>query len=101
MKVRKMKVSLCTFDISRVGGITTVKKELRKGLESLGHTVTDCRLSPNSKTLPEPEGFDKVFGFVTQKFMNDFKSFMSDQDLLIFTHPCPTITKAFSDPSWK
>jgi hypothetical protein len=94
-------VALLTFPLSKIGGVTTVRVNVKKGLQDLGYTVLDCQLSSNTKTLPEPDGYDKVLGFMTPAFREEFRKVMSNQDLLIFTHPCPTITKAFSDPCWQ
>lgn len=86
-----MKIALNLFDISKIGGILTVHNELKDGLRKLGHIVEDYWISLNTTRLPEvPEGFTGVLGFQRPEWIEAYNKKMSDCDIIIFSHPCPT-----------
>ena len=95
-----MNISLLTFDIIDVGGIDTVRKNLKIGLQRLGHQVTDYFVSYNVKKLPTKPSYDKSIGFMTTEFLSQFKREMLDKDLLIFVNQSPTKTKSFDSDKW-
>jgi glycosyltransferase involved in cell wall biosynthesis len=96
-----MKTLLAQFEVSKTGGIDTVRRELQKGLLSLGHTVSSCFLSMHTKDPQSdsyPTGYTKVINF--KKSLSEFKSMASSSDLVIFINQCPTIAEIGDDKTW-
>jgi len=98
-----MKIGMCLFEITKIGGISTVEENLEYGLKENGHNVSHFYLSPNKKKLGEsPIPFIKnVLGYMTDDMVNNTINVLSDFDVLIFDPPCPTITRSFSSTNWQ
>jgi len=103
-----MKVGLVFWYIRQIGGILTYTKNLRQGLEKLGHNVEDALISYNKQKLPDKYSdhrfehvFDRVFGFMKNEWVNDFKNWYEEQDQIIFVNPCPTLKETDGDKSWQ
>ena len=104
-----MKIALNLFWIDQIGGILTFNREIKGGLESLGHKVDPYAISLNKKILPdslksrdyESRDFVKILGFMKEEWLREYKETMDNYDLIIFSTPCPTRRKSFTDPRWK
>jgi len=96
-----MKVALNLFAISKIGGILTCHKNVKLGLQRLGHKVEDYFITLNKEILPENTPCSKALGFMNDTMLREYQREMSDKDLIIFTHPCPTKTKAFDSRRWQ
>ncbi|OQX52973.1 MAG: hypothetical protein B5M53_07535 [Candidatus Cloacimonas sp. 4484_209] len=104
-----MKIALNLFWIDQIGGILTFNREIKAGLESLGHKVDPYAISLNKKILPdslksrdyESRDFVKILGFMKEEWLREYKETMDNYDLVIFSTPCPTRRKSFTDPRWK
>lgn len=95
-----MRIGLITFDISKIGGIETYRRNITYGLEKLGHEPINVFVT-NTKTKPNIEGYDVVLGYITDDLLKEYKKYMEDMDALIFIHPNPHNTKSFSSDKWK
>ena len=97
-----MNIAQLCFQISKVGGIATVARELKGGLEDLGHKCTNYYVSPNKQLLPDPPEYcDETIGYLTDDLYKDAMTRLADADLFIFNPPCPTKTKAYNYFEWK
>lgn len=96
-----MKIAINLFPISNIGGILTVHNELKKGLEILGHKVDDYYISTNIKSLSTNKYCNNILGFEKNEWLSEYKNVMDDYDLVIFSHPCPTLTKSYTSTKWK
>jgi len=104
-----MKIALNLFWIDQIGGILTFNREIKGGLESLGHKVDPYAISLNKKILPdslksrdyESRDFVRILGFMKEEWLREYKETMDNYDLIIFSTPCPTRRKSFTDPRWK
>jgi len=90
-----MRIAINEFEISKVGGITTVRKELKDGLIKLGH-ITDDFYIPDTQTtdLKRKDGyfkdFTKVLNYRSPEQIAEYKRIMANYDVVIFVVPCPT-----------
>jgi len=90
-----MKIALIEWEISKTGGITTVRRELKDGLIKLGH-ITDDYYIPDTLTtdLKRKDGyfkdFTKVLNYKTPEQISEYKKIMENYDIVIFVVPCPT-----------
>jgi len=97
-----MKIAQCIFQISKVGGIATVARELKGGLEDNGHECVNYFVSSNKQVLPDPPSFcDKTIGYMTEKLFQDAIDTLKGTDLFVFNPPCPTLTKAYTSRKWQ
>jgi len=104
-----MKIALNLFWIDQIGGILTFNKEIKGGLESLGHKVDPYAISLNKKILPDllrsreykSRDFVRILGFMKEEWLREYREIMDNYDLVIFSTPCPTRRKSFTDPRWK
>jgi len=100
-----MKVNMIMFQITKVGGIATGQRQLKKALQELGHDVTHYFLSNNKsilpKSIPHLEFVDEILGYMNDKMLDNAINKLKDADLLIFDPPCPTITKSYTTRRWQ
>jgi glycosyltransferase involved in cell wall biosynthesis len=90
-----MKIALVEWEISKTGGITTVRRELKDGLIKLGHIADDYYIPDTQTTeLKRKDGyfkdFTKVLNYKTPEQIAEYKNIMTNYDTVIFVVPCPT-----------
>jgi glycosyltransferase involved in cell wall biosynthesis len=108
-----MKIALILWDISKVGGILSSTRRLKRGFQDLGHEVETFFVSFNTRKLPapkragikyvgvDPAEFDHTVGTENEIFLAMFKRQLEKFDIFVFAHPCPTITKDFGSRAWQ
>jgi len=90
-----MRIALVEWEISKTGGITTVRRELKDGLIKNGHIANDFYI-PDTKTtdLKRADGyfkdFTKVLNYKTPEQIAEYKRTMANYETVIFVVPCPT-----------
>jgi len=100
----KFDIGMVYFEISKVGGIVTVERNIKKALEKLGHKVTHYYLSTNKTKLPDTVDFDyndKIMGYLSDSMLKETVKALNTHDFLIFNPPCPTLTKAYTTRKWQ
>lgn len=98
-EVDGMKIAINLFPIANIGGILTTQKNLKIGLEKLGHEVKEFYITTNKNILPAKDC--KVLGFEKSEWLNEYKQVMGEFDVVIFTHPCPTLNKNYNRKNWQ
>lgn len=94
-----MKIAMNLFPIANIGGILTTQRNLKVGLEKLGHEVKEFYITTNKNTLPVKDC--KVLGFEKTTWLNEYKQTMEEFDVVIFSHPCPTLNKNYNRKGWQ
>lgn len=93
-----------------MGGVWTLHRHLADGLKQIGHDV-DEYLIPLHRSQKEfswnraDVGTEinqlKPLGFRSALMLQEYKQTMEKYDVVIFTNPCPHITKSYKDKSWQ
>lgn len=97
-----MKIILLHWPINNIGGILTWIREIRHGLEALGHevrTVCPIDVRPRNKEISEDDYYKGVPAcryapIVTDGELEATMAELNAADLVIITHPSPHPTKA-------
>lgn len=111
--MKMVKVAVCLFAVSKMGGIWTFHKEIVAGFRDAGYQVQDFLITNKERvgkrhirrerTMQiEDEGILKMreLGFRSKLLLEQYKNVMSVYDVVLFTHACPHETKGFDDDAW-
>lgn len=103
-----MKVAVVLWPCSKMGGILTVHTNVVRGLQLLGHEVTDYYLSPNT-TRVTPYTDDTCATLccegrslgIRSRFIKETIAMLQKYDVVIYSHPAPAKNRSFQDETWK
>lgn len=103
-----MRILINLFFLSKIGGVLTFHKQLVNGFNKIDHDVVSAYISKNKTNVNREKviqryGVDEVFGYETSEMLSHYEEFIKeyDPDLVIFSHPSPTMTSKYTTRDWQ